>query len=109
MVAVLCVGLLLVLIALLGVVAHYRDANRLLLLQQAQRDQQHHESLLRALRLASRKTDSAALLIAADAWESVEERMHLERLAREQYQPGGPSMPAIWLRDRAESLHPSKK
>jgi hypothetical protein len=41
---------------------------------------------------------------AAHRWDAVEEQGHLKVLAREHYVPGGPSMPAIWMRDRAAML-----
>lgn len=45
-----------------------------------------------------------ALTEAADAWDddSPESVERLHRMADEHYRAGGPSMPAIWLRDRAE-------
>lgn len=46
--------------------------------------------------------EAQALREAADAWDSEEELPHMTALADERYQPGGPSMPEIWLRDRAE-------
>jgi hypothetical protein len=44
-----------------------------------------------------------ALREAADAWDDrSEENLHrLSAMALERYKAGGPSMPAIWLRDRA--------
>jgi hypothetical protein len=41
---------------------------------------------------------------AANDWDSAEEMGNLKMLAREEYKPGGPSMPAIWMRKRGESL-----
>lgn len=43
---------------------------------------------------------------AADRWDSVEEAAMLTRMAREKYKPGGPSMPAIWMRAEADRLDP---
>lgn len=48
----------------------------------------------------------AAMVLSAAAhdYDSAEEFNHLKVLARMKYQAGGPSMPAIWLRDRADHL-----
>lgn len=65
-----------------------------------------HVHTMNALRTAVRRTDAAALLTAADEYESIEGQARLKTLANTEYKPGGPSMPVIWLRDRAERLHP---
>jgi hypothetical protein len=44
------------------------------------------------------------LQAAADKWDSVEEQMHIKTLAREKYEPEGPSVPAIWMRELADSM-----
>ena len=38
---------------------------------------------------------------AARDYDSIEEQGHMKWLAREHYRAGGPSMPVIWLTDRA--------
>lgn len=42
----------------------------------------------------------------ADVWDRDDEehKAFLTQLAQERYSPGGPSMPAIWLRYQAEQL-----
>lgn len=42
----------------------------------------------------------------AEKWDGVDMRPLLLRLGREQYQPGGPSVPAIWMRYEADRIDP---
>jgi hypothetical protein len=79
--------------------------------------------LLQSARLASRAVSHAQCVVniedyvsavfaaevlraAAGDWDSTKEQANLHRLAREKYQPGGPSMPVIWLNDRANRIDP---
>lgn len=62
-----------------------------------------HETVIDVLTTASIRTDATALLQAADAYDSFMELGNLRRL-QEQYRPGGPSVPALWLRDRADKM-----
>ena len=56
-------------------------------------------------RAAVVKRIAQALQEAADAWDddSPENLADLRELANNEYRAGGPSMPAIWLRRRAET------
>lgn len=45
-----------------------------------------------------------ALRAAAERWDSVDEKPEIQLLARA-YEEGGPSVPAMWLRKRADLLH----
>lgn len=47
--------------------------------------------------------DAALLTVLAQKWDSPEEQTNLRVLAREKYVPGGPSMPALWLREQARA------
>lgn len=70
----------------------------------------HHQWLLsHDERMAQVAEDAArfALMDAADAWDSEAESDNLTRLAKQHYRAGGPSMPTIWLRLRAESNPPT--
>lgn len=42
----------------------------------------------------------------AEKWDNVETQPLLTTLAREKYEPGGPGMPAIWLRYEADRIDP---
>lgn len=77
---------------------------------EAMRHEECHERVLDLLSSVDHnRTSAAALDRAAEAWEDPANQPFLSQLAREKYQPGGPSMPAIWLRDRAEVLRSSLK
>lgn len=52
----------------------------------------------------SKAHDADLLRRAADRWESPDEQGNLRILAREKYSPGGPSMPALWLRQQADLI-----
>lgn len=60
-----------------------------------------------ALGQSMKRLHAQALRSAATAWGSVEEQPRLADLARKKYKPGGPSMPEIWLNDRAAALDPT--
>lgn len=49
-------------------------------------------------------TGASLLRRLADQWDHPAEQGNLNRLAREQYELGGPSMPTIWLRQQANKL-----
>lgn len=66
-----------------------------------------HEAVEAVLRTASKRTDASALRAAADKWDSVENQTLLKRLGRDEYEPGGPSVPAIWLRIQANQMDPA--
>ena len=44
------------------------------------------------------------LLAAAKKFDSIEEQQNIKTLAREQYTPDGPSVPALWLRELAHKM-----
>jgi hypothetical protein len=44
------------------------------------------------------------LLAAAEKFDSIEEQQNIKVLAREQYTPDGPSVPALWLRQLADKM-----
>lgn len=50
------------------------------------------------------RNEASILRQMAVKWESVEEQSNLIRLARENYTPGGPSMPTIWMREQANLI-----
>lgn len=60
-----------------------------------------HEATLKVLETASKRTDAVALEAAADAWDSIEEQQERIRIANTTYREGGPSVPTLWLRERA--------
>lgn len=47
-------------------------------------------------------SEARVLEEAAAAYASPEEKTNLIRIARTEYRAGGPDMPVLWLRDRAE-------
>lgn len=51
-----------------------------------------------------RRNQVTVLRQMADRWDSHEEQPVLQRLADEEFVPGGPSMPVIWLRYQADRL-----
>lgn len=64
-----------------------------------------HASCVASVGLMVSAAHSAeALEEAARDYDSIEEQGTLKRLAREHYRPDGPSMPVIWLLDRAAQL-----
>lgn len=65
---------------------------------------EHHQWLLghdETLAQVAEEARQFALLDAAKDWDA-SDRDELKRLAEQHYVPGGPSMPTIWLRLRAE-------
>jgi len=50
------------------------------------------------------RNEAALLRRLADKWDHPSEQGELTILAREKYRVGGPSMPAIWLREQADKL-----
>lgn len=67
-----------------------------------------HEAVEAVLRTACARTDASILRVMADKWDSIEEQTNLKQLARERYEAGGPSMPAIWLRQQADLIDPAR-
>lgn len=62
-----------------------------------------HDDCIKAIAASVSRSHSASLMRhLAHKWDAVEEQANLQTLAREQYRPGGPSMPAIWLRHQAD-------
>lgn len=68
--------------------------------------QKHTECVDRISSAASTKFAAETLRSAARDWDNPREQANLQRLARERYSPGGPSMPIIWLNDRADRMDP---
>lgn len=60
-----------------------------------------HEATVRMLSAASKRSNAAVLEAAADAWDSIEEEHERIRIANTAYREGGPSVPTLWLRERA--------
>lgn len=92
--------------ALIGLV--FAQSVGVTLLAQALRNQtrnraDHLRCIGHVSALTSDRAIAAALNEAADRWDSVEEKPVLRMLA-EDYEPGGPSMPAIWLRHEAKRI-----
>lgn len=54
--------------------------------------------------LNKRRDGAYALRAAADKWEDPLYKPALERMAHDHYEPGGPSMPAIFMRLEADAL-----
>jgi hypothetical protein len=73
------------------------------LTKERRKHEECHERTIEVIRRAVGRPEPDALEAAADAWDSIEEQGNLRRLQSE-YTPGGPSMPAIWLRHRAADL-----
>lgn len=69
------------------------------------RDFTEHYSCIDSInRAVSAAHDATLLRHLADRWDSVEEQGNLRILAREKYLPGGPAMPALWLRQQADKI-----
>jgi hypothetical protein len=66
------------------------------------RARNHTACIMDIKEAVSRGHDAALMRRLADKWDSTEEQGNLKVLAREQYTPGGPSMPALWLRQQAD-------
>ena len=64
----------------------------------------HTLCLMDIKEVVSASHDAALLNRLADRWDSPDEQGNLRILAREKYNPGGPSMPAIWLRQQADII-----
>lgn len=56
--------------------------------------------------VVSNRVVAMAFRDAAARWDSLEEQANLRTLANTVYQPGGPSMPVIWLNAEADKLDP---
>lgn len=69
--------------------------------RRSRQEQLDHLACIKALR---GHVEAAHLRAAADRWDSVESKPRLQVLSQARYSPGGPSMPAIWLRDEADRL-----
>lgn len=68
----------------------------------------HHDSL-DFIDMLQAKHEAYLLRRLADQWDHPSEQGVLSKLAREKYNPGGPSMPAIWLREQANKIDPTLK
>lgn len=80
---------------------------RIEVLQQELRDQEdvtHAKCIAHVASVVSNRVVAEALRQAADRYDSVENQGGLRVLAREKYQPGGPSMPTLWLREEADRI-----
>lgn len=64
----------------------------------------HVSCMMNIETIISKGHDEALLLSLADKWDTVEEQGNLQVLAREHYTPGGPSIPALWLRQQADII-----
>jgi hypothetical protein len=62
------------------------------------------EAKVKALEQVQATIAAQALNDAADAWDSPENTDLIRQIAAEHYHPGGPSMPALYLRNRAVAL-----
>lgn len=98
--AVACVLLLLLLI----VACRKLETSQAEARSEADRHSECHDRVAGAVALVSGRIRSDLLRTLADRWDSVEEQPNLRRLAAEEYSPGGPSMPAIWLRQQARLI-----
>lgn len=67
------------------------------------RDERWNQSVNKALLLSSTALQARALIAAAEAWGTIEEQARLREMSLH-YKPDGPSMPELWLRDRAERM-----
>lgn len=67
-------------------------------------EDRHIEALHILQSLNTRRDKAAGLREAANRWDDPALRPELERLAREYYTPGGPSMPAIFMRLEADAI-----
>lgn len=74
-----------------------------------ERDAQHAKCIAHVADVTSKRIVAMALREYARRWDSVEEKANLIALAREQYKPGGPNMPAIWMNQQADLLDPQEK
>lgn len=66
--------------------------------------QRCHEQAESLLQMSTVRAEAQALRRAANLWDSVEEEQAKRVLAHEKYVQGGPSIPAIWLREQATKL-----
>lgn len=69
-----------------------------------ERDANHAKCIAHITSYVGDQFAANVLRAAAQAWDSIEEKPHIQRLGREQFLPEGPSMPSIWLRDRADTM-----
>lgn len=67
-------------------------------------DEQHDQCVAQVTKHVSDLYAAQVLTLAAADYDSPDEAGILLRIAREEYVAGGPSMPALWLRDRAARL-----
>lgn len=72
----------------------------------SQHDANHAKCIAHIADVVSKRVVAMALRDLAVRWESVEEKANLQRLGREVYKIGGPSMPTIWLNQQADLLDP---
>lgn len=67
-------------------------------------DREHAKCIAHITQYMGDEYAAMVLKAAAHDWDSAEEASRLKVLARLKHKQGGPSMPAIWLNDRAERL-----
>lgn len=67
-------------------------------------DEQHDHCVRQVTKRVSDLYAAQVLTLAAADYDSPDESGNLLRISREEYEVGGPSMPALWLRDRAARL-----
>lgn len=87
-----------VIVRLINEIVYVRDA-----LQDSE-DIEHAKCMAAVMQFVGDEFAAQVLDTAATDYDSVENEMDLSRISRLRYTEGGESVPAIWLRERAERL-----
>jgi hypothetical protein len=97
------IGLLLVTLASVGLL--YGERQRTARMEEKA---DHAKCMAHLTSVASNRFIAGRLRELAAKYDGIEEQAVLAQLARNRYQPGGPSMPTIWLNLQAELLDPTE-
>lgn len=67
-------------------------------------DVEHTKCMAAVMKFVGDEWAAQVLEVAASDYASAEAHHNLDRISRTVYKPGGPPVPAIWLRERADLL-----
>ena len=71
-----------------------------------ERDSIHAKCIAHVASIVSNRAIAESLRRVADEWDSIEEKARIQQISR-RYNPGGASVPAMWLYDRAAEIEAS--
>lgn len=68
----------------------------------------HAKCIAHIADVTSKRFVAVALDDLAERYDSIDEKHIIEKIKREEWTPGGPSLPALWLYHHADRLYPQK-